>query len=62
MARSESVGPSERLLRWTQYLLLVTAAVIALMLLATGSFLTALGGSILFWRAITWLRVFQKPR
>jgi hypothetical protein len=50
------------LLRWTEYLLLVVAGVLALILLATGDFLDAAGATLLFWRVIRWLKTLQSRR
>ena len=38
MVRPKSVGPSERLLRWTQYIFLVAAGIISLYLFLSGDF------------------------
>jgi len=43
MARSKSVGPSKRLLRWTQYFFLMVAGIVSLYLFVTGNFLAAAG-------------------
>jgi hypothetical protein len=62
MARPKSTGPSERLLRWTQYLFLVAAGIVALILLKTGDFLEAAGGSVLFWQVLARLRTLRSRR
>jgi hypothetical protein len=50
------------MLRWTLYLFLVAAGIVALILLRTGDFLEAAEGSILFWRVLTWLRTLRRRR
>lgn len=62
MVLSKSVGPSTRLLRWTQYVLLVAAGVIALTMLITGNCLEAAAGSLTFWRVNTSLKKLRSRR
>jgi hypothetical protein len=62
MERSKSVGPSERLIRWTEYIFLVGGATVALTQLAMHETFAAAGGTLLFWRALIGLKRLRSPR
>jgi hypothetical protein len=47
------------LLRWTQFLFLVAAGIIALTLFTTRGILGESAGSVVFWRVLTWLRALR---
>jgi len=54
----EAKGPSEQLLLWTRYFLLVVAGIVAVVLLARGDVTGKAGGSVLFWQVVSSLRTF----
>lgn len=62
MARSKSVGPSERLLRRTECFFLVAAGIVSLYPFVAGNFLAAAGANVMFWRVLTWLRRLRSSR
>jgi hypothetical protein len=56
---SEASGPSEQLLLWSRYILLVVAGIVALLLLVAGNVTGKTGGSVLLWQVISSLKTFR---
>ena len=59
MARPLS-GPSDGLLLWTRYLLLLIASLVAFVVLLDGNLVGKAGATILLWRTLESLRTFKK--
>jgi hypothetical protein len=55
----EVSGPSEQLLLWSRYILLVVAGIVALSLLVAGDVTGKTGGSVLLWQVISSLKTFR---
>lgn len=53
-------GPSKRVLRWTVYMLLVIAGVVALNLLRAGHVVGDAGGSLLLGQVVSSLKTLRK--
>jgi hypothetical protein len=51
--------PSEQLLLWSRYILLMIAGIIALALIVRGDVTGKAGGSVLFWEVISSLKTFE---
>jgi hypothetical protein len=55
----EASGPSEQLLLWSRYILLVVAGIVAVALLLRGDVTGKAGGSVLFWQVVSSLKTFK---
>jgi hypothetical protein len=55
----EASGPSEQLLLWSRYILLLVAGIVAVALLVRGDVTGKAGGSVLFWQVISSLKTFR---
>ena len=55
-------GPSERLVLWTVYIILVVAAVVALMLLQQGQIIGDAGGSVLLAQVVSSLKALRNKQ
>jgi len=53
-------GPSEQLLLWTVYMLLVIAGVVALILLHAGHVVGEAGGSLLLGQVVSLMKTLKK--
>jgi phosphate/sulfate permease len=64
MTRSKTRGPSKSVLLWTEFVLLVLAAAVAIVVLITGGLLASIGATVLLWRVIKTIgsRAGWKPR
>ena len=59
-AMGQGEGPSERLLLWTAYMLLVAAGVVALILLHAGHVVGEAGGSLLLGQVVSSMKTLRK--
>jgi hypothetical protein len=57
----EVKGPSEQVLLWTVYVILVGAAIVAFWLLYKGQIVGNAGGSVLLAQVVASLKAFTKP-
>jgi hypothetical protein len=53
-------GPSEQLLLWTAYVLLVAAGIVALILLHAGRVVGEAGGSLLLGQVVSSMKTLKK--